>query len=404
MADVDGMEDDFFTRLFSLDGESDDKRSGVVLDRSDHCSSDTEVTPRTESVLSQPAEPLLQSVHTCYLTQGCSDKLDIHTETLIPVKSNRGSKEYCEWWKHQQHDPKLFGAQLIGDNATPQKFAGMSFSDLSFFCEWGRNRVTDFQAIAGPLQLTLPVLTSPDIVQLAVAGIYSGTIALSWSTVEPVLVLANSIGLVCLEEACQNYFAYKALQLTDCRRAVWKAVAQLGSHVGLVPIAELAAECIVKRPWEDGMQVLKEVLELPTYLQNKARMNQLLHHAQRGAYTELQILEILDSMNMPEAFIADMLKIDKMQTEELHALLSILLSSQRQHGPLLRQALEQHMLPECLRPSRDPTCHTRFLHNVMLTGKDQAFPLPESPFSVYILEIVKNGMYLCDVLHNLPQH
>lgn len=133
MADVDGMEDDFFTRLFSLDGESDDKRSGVVLDRSDHCSSDTEVTPRTESVLSQPAEPLLQSVHTCYLTQGCSDKLDIHTETLIPVKSNRGSKEYCEWWKHQQHDPKLFGAQLIGDNATPQKFAGMSFSDLSFF-------------------------------------------------------------------------------------------------------------------------------------------------------------------------------------------------------------------------------------------------------------------------------
>jgi hypothetical protein len=195
-----------------------------------------------------------------------------------------------------------------------------------------------------------------------------------------------------LEEACQSFLVYKALQLLDCEREIWKAVAQLGSHVGLVPITELEAECIVKRPWEDGMQVLKEVLELLTYLQDKARMNQLLHHAQRGAYTELQILEVLDSMNMPEAFIADMLKIDKMQTEELHALLSILLSTERQHGPLLRQALEQHMLPECLRPRRDPTCHTRFLHNVMLTGKDQAFPLPESPFAVHILETEQNGM------------
>ena len=195
-----------------------------------------------------------------------------------------------------------------------------------------------------------------------------------------------------MEEACQNFFAHKALQLPDCERAIWKAVAQLGSHVGLVPITELAAECIVKRPWEDGMQVLKEILELPTYLQNRARMNQLLHHAQRGAYTELQILEILDDMKMPEAFIADMLRTDKMQTAELHALLSILLSSERQHGPLLRQALEQYMLPECLRTSRDPICNTRFLHNVMLTGKDQAFELPESPFAVYFLEQEKAGM------------
>ncbi len=133
MADFDGMEDDFFARLFTVDSKTDDKTSNVVLDRSDHRSSDTEVTPRTENVLPQPAAPFVQSVHTCYLTQAFSDKLDIFTETLIPVKSSRGSKEFSEWWRHQQHDPKLFGAQLIGDTATPQKFAGMSFSDLSFF-------------------------------------------------------------------------------------------------------------------------------------------------------------------------------------------------------------------------------------------------------------------------------
>ncbi len=133
MAEFNGMEDDFFTRLSSIGSKSNDKTSDVVLDGNDHCSSDTEVTPRTENALSQPAAPFVQSVHTCYLTQAFSDKLDIFEETVIPVKSNRGSKEYCDWWKHQQDDPKLFGAQLIGDTATPQKFAGMSFSDLSFF-------------------------------------------------------------------------------------------------------------------------------------------------------------------------------------------------------------------------------------------------------------------------------
>ena len=55
--------------------------------------------------------------------------------------------------------------------------------------------MTDFEAIAGPLQLILPVLTSPDIVQLAVSGIYNSTITLSWSNVEPILV-ANSIGVL----------------------------------------------------------------------------------------------------------------------------------------------------------------------------------------------------------------
>ncbi len=195
-----------------------------------------------------------------------------------------------------------------------------------------------------------------------------------------------------MEKACQDFFVFKALQLADRESEIWEAVAQLGSHVGLVPITELAAERIVERPWEDRVQVLKEVLKQPRYLQDKARMNKLLHHTKRGAYTELQVLEVLDSMDMPEAFIADMLNIDMMQKEELHALLSILLSSDRQHGVLLRQALEQYMLPECLLKRRYLTCNTRFLHNVMLTGEDQVSPLPEPPFIVHILETEQNGM------------
>ena len=93
MADFDGMEDDFVTRLFSVDSKSADKASDVLLDKSDHCSSDTEVTPGTENVLLQPAEPFTQSAHTCYLTQAFSDKLDVFKEERISVQSKRGSKD-----------------------------------------------------------------------------------------------------------------------------------------------------------------------------------------------------------------------------------------------------------------------------------------------------------------------
>jgi len=73
--------------------------------------------------------------------------------------------------------------------------------------------VTDFEAIAGPLQLTLPVLTSPDIVQLAVAGIYSSRIALSWTNVEPMLVLANSIGVPSTDSESCHMFVVSILSI-----------------------------------------------------------------------------------------------------------------------------------------------------------------------------------------------
>ncbi len=140
MADYDNMVDDFVDQLFSVASKSDDQTSDVVLDRSDHNSKDTQVTSKTETVLSQSAPSSVQSVHTCYLTQAFSDSLNIFTERLITVKSDRGSKEYCKWWKQQQHDPKLFGAQLIGNTATPHDFAGMSLSDFSF-CWYGKSQL-----------------------------------------------------------------------------------------------------------------------------------------------------------------------------------------------------------------------------------------------------------------------
>ena len=51
------------------------------------------------------------------------------------------------------------------------------------------------QSTAVPFNLILPVLTKPEIVQQAVAGVLSGQISLSMSSVEALLVLANAVGV-----------------------------------------------------------------------------------------------------------------------------------------------------------------------------------------------------------------
>ena len=61
--------------------------------------------------------------------------------------------------------------------------------------EGGRNRVKEHQATGVPINLVLPVLTRPDVVQEAVAGILSGEISLSLLNVEALLVLANAVGV-----------------------------------------------------------------------------------------------------------------------------------------------------------------------------------------------------------------
>lgn len=50
----------------------------------------------------------------------------------------------------------------------------------------------EHEAAGQPINLVLPVLTKQDVVHL-VAGILSGQISLSMSSVEPLLVLANAV-------------------------------------------------------------------------------------------------------------------------------------------------------------------------------------------------------------------
>jgi hypothetical protein len=52
------------------------------------------------------------------------------------------------------------------------------------------------------LRLILPVKTDPAMVQQAVAGLNSGSIDLHIGNVEPILVLANAIGVSLLSSIC----------------------------------------------------------------------------------------------------------------------------------------------------------------------------------------------------------
>jgi len=53
----------------------------------------------------------------------------------------------------------------------------------------------EHKATAVPLNLILLVLTKPEIVKQAVAGVLSGQISLSMSNVEAVLVFGNAVGV-----------------------------------------------------------------------------------------------------------------------------------------------------------------------------------------------------------------
>lgn len=66
----------------------------------------------------------------------------------------------------------------------------------------------EHKATTGPVILITPVLTHPNIVEEAVAGVLSGQISLSLSNVEAVLVLANAVGVSQLP--CEHNFKLTA--------------------------------------------------------------------------------------------------------------------------------------------------------------------------------------------------
>ena len=252
------------------------------------------------------------------------------------------------------------------------------------FCcsKWGQNRVLEHGSRSSPLELVLPVLTSPEIVEKAVAGVLSGQVKLSMLTVEPCLVLANSIGVShVLKIPCKQYASdtptslamlggfrvpsvdqYATMQIEPLEMACTDylqsklddrtadevfGIALLADHLGLPALLEDAARSIAALPWWDGacgvMPKLAILLKMAPYKQDANKRRALLHNPQRGAYTELQVLELLDSMGCHEDEILFALRMEGLQSAELNALLAAIVSRPTDSYQLLRAAVQMHL-------------------------------------------------------------
>ena len=155
-------------------------------------------------------------------------------------------------------------------------------------------------------------------------------------------------------------------------RDVLLLFAQLGDHLGFTSLIDVAAEGLIQTPWLDHMEHLKQLLQLPYFKQNLDRSNKLLHHAKRGAYTELQVLELLELCELPEDDIAAVLSIPTMQSAEVHTLLGILTDGTHSLSVLLHKAVTQHLKLPASCPGPTMTTGTFIVNNIMLPGPDEA--------------------------------
>lgn len=195
----------------------------------------------------------------------------------------------------------------------------------------------------------------------------------------------------CLESACIKYLRNQAhnLEQTDLL-----SLAKLGDHLGLAALCETSAEALVQFPWESSISQLAEVIQMPVYKLDAGKKDKLLHNAKRGAYSEIQVLELLEHIGTPESEIAQTLQIASMQPAELHVLVRILSSPDRTPGPLLQIAVQQHVTPLSMRTEINWNTCTHFINDIMRpTSSDweMNYPLPKSECYLWLYSSVHEG-------------
>ena len=149
-------------------------------------------------------------------------------------------------------------------------------------------------------------------------------------------------------------------------------IVSFGDHLGLTALVDSAAEELIQRSWLDHMPHLKQLLQLPYFKQDLDRSNKLLHHAKRGAYTELQVLELLEFCEIPENDVAAVLSIATMQPAEVHTLLGTLTNGRHSSAVLLHKAVTQHLKLPVSCPQPTMSTGTFIVNNVMMPSPDEA--------------------------------
>ena len=136
---------------------------------------------------------------------------------------------------------------------------------------------------------------------------------------------------------------------------------------------DTAAELLIALPWHKNMLRLSSLLKLPVYLTNMYKRTKLLHHPNRGAVTELQVLAVLENLGIPRADCASALEVQKLQPAELQGLFAALVDSKKQPGQLLHAAAQQQLVPEVLQTAVDWSKNVRIVHNIMLPDPGSRF-------------------------------
>ena len=160
---------------------------------------------------------------------------------------------------------------------------------------------------------------------------------------------------------------------------------ELADYLGLSNLFDEAVAALMQLPWVDNMHRIAQILAMPQFQQNAVKMSDVLHHPRRGAYSEVQVLELLEMINTSDTNIAAILDMDTMQPAEMDTLLGILVNKVHDPGMLLRKAVQWHRSTSS-DPRPDWSVRTRIVHNVMLPdiGEQKVIELPYADFSVGI--------------------
>lgn len=193
-----------------------------------------------------------------------------------------------------------------------------------------------------------------------------------------------------LETACVHYLTSQAQRMKG--QAVM-CLAHLGDHLGLPKLFDDAIDALIQKPWVGNMQHIAQILTMPIFQQDTAKIDRLLHLPGRGAFTELQVLELLEMVNMPENSIASILRMNTMTSAELDTLLGILTNTKHAPGLLLSKAVKQYRLPENLRTEPDWSAHVRILHHIMMpdAGTWTDIKIPHSKLYLELDHVRENG-------------
>ena len=163
---------------------------------------------------------------------------------------------------------------------------------------------------------------------------------------------------------------------------------KLGDHIGNPNLVEHAAETLIKRRWHDNYKALIALVK-DLHCTELPQLKKLLHHSDRGAVSELEVVELAEHAKLSEDAVAALIDLEVMQAVEVDVLLAILVNSSHMgHHDLLRRAVQRQVTCRQTQHEEVFTDNRRFVSNVMVPD-----PNFESHFS--IIDLPKCQMHFC---------